>query len=232
MKRKGLKVLLATTMCIFNLFVCFSGVLAWFAANRKDDATGMQINLNPYMLNMGYRVFKYSDDEKAGVEVTGQPDALELQKYDSVITSRNENTPIILEFLLSGVSLGENLPISITTSRSQSDSTVQAISNIIKFQFSPLEINSTDESVIYHTAVSYFRNQQDESIFEDGETEVNYQLTNYSSHLTPAGLTLFIMLDYSEELIENFKDNFDITDSTTVAFTNDLLNIVCTTYEN
>ena len=40
------------------------------------------------------------------------------------------------------------------------------------------------------------------------------------------------MLDYSEELIDNFRDNFDITDSTTVTFTNDLLNIVCTTYED
>ena len=232
MKRKGLRVFLATAMCIFNLFVCFSGVMAWFAAAHRNEAGGMQVQIRAHELDMSYRVFKYSDDEKAGVEVTGQQDALELQKYDSVITTRNENTPIILEFLLNGVSLGNNLPINVTTSRSQSDSTIQAISNIIKLQFAPLEINSDDGSVIYDTAVSYFRNQQDESIFEDGETEVIYELTNYSSHLTSAGLTLFIMLDYSEELIEKFKDNFDITDSTTVAFSNDLLNIVCATYEN
>ena len=232
MKRKGLKITLATVMCIFNLFVCFSGVLAWFTAAQRNSASGMQVQVMAHELDMSYRVFKYSDDEKAGVEVTGQQDALELQKYDSVITSRNENTPIILEFLLSGMDLGENLPITITTSRNQSDATVQAISNIIKLQFAPLEINSDDESVIYSTAVSYFRNQADGAIFEDGETEVNYELNNYSSHLTPAGLTLFIMLDYSEDLIENFKDNFDITDSTTVAFTNDLKEIVCTTYEN
>lgn len=232
MKRKGLKIALATIACIFNLFVCFSGVIAWFTASQKNETAGMQVQIYTHDLDMSYRVFKYSDDEKAGVEVTGQQDALELQKYDSVITSRNENTPIILEFLLSGMDLGENLPINVTTSRSQSDSTIQAISNIIKLQFAPLEINSDDGSVIYDTAVSYFRNQQDESIFEDGETEVIYELTNYSSHLTSAGLTLFIMLDYSEELIEKFKDNFDITDSTTVAFSNDLLNIVCATYEN
>ena len=232
MKRKGLKTFLATTMCIFNLFVCFSGVLAWFAAAHRNDADGMQVQVYSHELTMSYRVFKYSDDEKAGVEVTAQQNALELQKYDSVITSRNENTPIILEFLLSGMALGENLPINITTSRSQSDATVQAISNIIKLQFAPLEINSNDGSVIYNTAVSYFRSQQDGAIFEDGETEVSYELNNYSSHLTGAGLTLFIMLDYSESLIENFKDNFDITDSTTVAFINDLKEIVCTTYEN
>ena len=232
MKRKGLKIFLATTMCIFNLFVCFSGVLAWFSAANKDDVAGMQVQMYTHELDMNYRVFKYSDDEKAGVEVTGRQNALEMQKYDSVIVSRNEHTPIILEFLLNGVSLGENLPINITTTRSQDDATVQAISNIIKLQFAPLVINSDDETVIYDTAVSYFRTHQTGSVFEDGETEVVYELSNYSSYLTSAGLTLFIMIDYSEALIDNFRDNFDITDSTTVAFTNDLLNIVCTTYES
>jgi len=232
MKRKGLKVLLATTMCIFNLFVCFSSVFAWFTAANKDNAAGMQVQIRAHELDMSYRVFKYSDDEKAGVEFTGQQDALEMQKYDSVITSRNEHTPIILEFLLSGVSLGENLPINITTTRSQSDATAKYISNIVKLQFAPLNISSNDGSVIYDTAVSYFRNQDNEAIFEDGETEVNYELTDYSAYLTSSGLTLFIMLDYSEELIKRFRDNFDITDSTTVAFTNDLQNIICTTYES
>ena len=231
MKRKGLKILLSTVICIFNLFVCFSGVVAWFTASEKNNASGPTIQMYTHELDMSYRVYKYSDDTKAGVEVTGQQDALELQKYDSVITSRNENTPIILEFLLSGVSLGENLPINVTTTRNQNDSSVQAISNIIKFQFAPLTIDSNDESVIYDTAVSYFRNQQDETIFEDGEFETSYQVSNYSSYLTSAGLSLYIMLDYSESLISNFKDNFDITDSTTVAFTNDLLNIICATYE-
>lgn len=231
MKRKGLKITFATIMCIFNLFVCFSGVLAWFAAAQRNNVAGMQVQIMTHELDMSYRVFKYSDDEKAGVEVTGQQHALELQKYDSVITTRNDNTPIILEFLLSGVSLGENIPISITTTRNQSDASVKAISNIIKFQFAPLEINSDNPDTIYTTAISSLQSEP-EVVFEDGETEIVYELTNYSSYLTGAGLILFIMLDYSEDLIDNFRDSFDITDSTTVAFTNDLLNIVCANYEN
>lgn len=232
MKRKGLKIFLATTMCIFNLFVCFSCVLAWFYTSNRVGISTPQVEIYTHNLDMSYRVFKYSDDAKSGIEVTGQQDALELQKYDSVITSRNENTPIILEFLLNGASLNENLPISIITSRSQNNASIQAISNILKFQFAPLNINSNDDSVIYDSAVSYFRNQSNASSFENGEYEVVYELDNYASHITSVGLTLFIMLDYSEELIDNFRDNFDITDSTTVTFTNDLLNIVCTTYED
>ena len=152
MKRKGLKIFLATTMCIFNLFVCFSCVLAWFYTSNRVGISTPQVEIYTHNLDMSYRVFKYSDDAKSGIEVTGQQDALELQKYDSVITSRNENTPIILEFLLNGASLNENLPISIITSRSQNNASIQAISNILKFQFAPLNINSNDDSVIYGDA--------------------------------------------------------------------------------
>jgi hypothetical protein len=228
MKRKGLKITLATVMCIFNLFVCFSGVMAWFAAAKRNDAQGMQIQMEGHELNMSYRVFKYSDDYKAGVEFTGRQDALELQKYDSVITSRNEHTPIILEFLLSGVSLGENLPINITTTRSQSNANAKYISNIIKLQLAPLTINSDNPNTIYTTAISSLQNEP-EVIFDAGELETTYVLDNYSSYLTGTGLTLYIMMDYSEDLVSNFTS--DIHDTLTTSFQNDLLSISCITNE-
>ena len=228
MKRKGLKITLATIMCIFNLFVCFSGVMAWFAAAKRNDVQGMQIQMEGHELNMSYRVFKYSDDYKAGVEVTARQDALEMQKYDSVITSRNEHTPIILEFLLTGVSLGENLPINITTTRSQSNANAKYISNIIKLQLAPLTINSNNSDVIYTTAISALQNEP-EVVFDAGELETTYVLNNYSSHLTSAGLTLYIMMDYSEDLVSNFT--FDIHNTLTTSFQNDLLSISCITNE-
>ena len=228
MTRKGLKILLATTMCIFNLFVCFSGVMAWFAAANRNSAAGMQVYMEGHELDLSYRVFKYSDDYKAGVEFTGQQDALELQKYDSVITSRNEHTPIILEFLLTGVSLGENLPINITTTRSQSNANAKYISNIIKLQLAPLTINSDNPNTIYTTAISSLQNEP-EVIFDAGELETTYVLDNYSSYLTGAGLTLYIMIDYSEDLVSNFT--FDIHDTLTTSFQNDLLSISCITNE-
>ena len=227
MNRKGLKIFAATVVCIFNLFVCFSGVAAWFSANQKTDTAGAQITVGGQLLDMSYRVFKYSDDDKAGVEVTGQQDALELPKYDSVITSRNNHTPIILEFLLSGDSIQQGIPINITTTRSQDNATAKCISNIIKLQFAPLTINSNDDSVIYDAAVSYFRNQPTDVVFENGELEATYQLSGYTSGV---GLDVYVMLDYSESLIQNFA--FDITDANTTTFTNDLLSISCTANEN
>lgn len=228
MTRKGLKITLATIMCIFNLFVCFSGVLAWFAAAHRNDASGMQVQMEGHELDLSYRVFKYSDDYKAGVEVTARQDALEMQKYDSVITSRNEHTPIIIEFLFTGATLGENLPINITTTRSQSNASAKYISNIIKLQLAPLTINSDKPDTIYTTAISSLQNEP-EIIFDAGELETTYVLNNYSSYLTSAGLTLYIMMDYSEDLVSNFT--FDIHDTLTTSFQNDLLSISCITNE-
>ena len=234
MKRKGLKIFLSTVMCIFNLFVCFAGVLAWFTAGQVDNASGPQIQMYTHELDMSYRVFKYSDDEKAGVEVTGQQDALTLQRYDSVIKSRNVNTPIILEFLLSGVALGENIPIDITSYCTDATLTNKVISNIVKLQFSPIEIESNDANEIYTTAVNYFKTESIPEVqFKNGNNkslEITYTLNNYSSYLTSAGLNLFIMLDYSESLVDNFT--FDIQDVQTTNFTNDLTSINCSTNEN
>ena len=90
MKRKGLKIFLATTMCIFNLFVCFSCVLAWFYTSNRVGISTPQVEIYTHNLDMSYRVFKYSDDAKSGIEVTGQQDALELQKYDSVFRNHQD----------------------------------------------------------------------------------------------------------------------------------------------
>ena len=234
MKRKGLKIFLSTAMCIFNLFTCFAGVYAWFTASQHNDVSGPAVQMYTHELDMSYRVFKYSDDEKAGVEVTGQQDALTLQRYDSVIKSRNVNTPIILEFLLSGVALGDNIPIDITSYCTDATLTNKVISNIVKLQFAPINIDSDDADEIYTTAVNYFKTESIPEIqFKNGsnkDLEVTYTLTNYSSYLNASGLNLFIMLDYSETLVDTFT--FDIQDVQTTNFTNDLTSINCIANEN
>ena len=232
--RKGLKTTLATIICVFNLFVCFTGTFAWYVASKKSEILGPQVQIYTHELDMSYKVIKYSDDEKSGVEVTGQQDALTLQRYDSVIKSRNTNTAIILEFLLSGISLGENIPIEITTQCSDTTLTNKVISNIIKLQFAPIVINSHDSNTIYNTAVNYFKTNDIQEIqFKNDNiknTSITYTLDNYSQYLTNAGLDLFIMIDYSEELIDGFT--FDINDILTTSFTNDLIDINCFTNEN
>lgn len=239
MKRKGLKIILATTMCIFNLFVCFSGVLAWFAAHKIDDATGLNVKVGGNGLSFSYKIYKYDDDQKQAIEATGQADALKLQKYDSVITSRNVNTPIILEFSITGMNLGENTPLYINTHCSNNTTTDRVLSNIVQLQFAPISaITSTDANEIYNDAVDYFsENSIDEVVFKAKENniytktqDVSYTLSNYQSAIVGGTLRLFIKLDYSESLIRDF--NFSITDIQTTSFANDLTLINCYTDED
>ena len=168
MRRKGLKIFLVTALCIFNLFVCFSSVYAWFASSKVDEVSGLQVQIYTHELDMNYRVFKYSDDDKAGIEVTHQPDALTLQRYDSVIKSRNVNTPIILEFLISGVALGENIPIDIVSHCTDATLTNKVISNIVKLQFA----SDDDELNLFHDIEDDLMRcgfDKDDNVTKDGE---------------------------------------------------------------
>ena len=231
MKRKGLKILSATMVCIFNLFICFAGAYAWFVTTNNNNANQMQVEIYTHELDLSYRVLKYVDDEKAAVDVTGQPDALTLQDYDSVIKSRNVNTPIILEFLLSGTTLGENTPINISSTL-KSVVGDYYISDVIRLKFAPFNVQSTSANDVYYEVVEYFENVA-EVTFKTGNTkvnEVNYILNNYSSYMTSYGLDLFIMLDYSEDLVDAL--NISQLDLQTITFVNDLKEISCSVYES
>ena len=231
MKRKGLKILTTTLVCIFNLFVCFASAFAWFVVANRNDANQMQVEIYTHELDLSYRVLKYIDDEKAAVDVTGQPDALTLQDYDSVIKSRNVNTPIILEFWLSGITLGENTPINISSTL-KSVVADYYLSDVIRLKFATFNVQATSANDVYYEVVDYFEDVT-EVTFKTGNTkvnEVNYILDNYSSYLTSYGLDLFIMLDYSEDLIDAL--NISQLDLQTITFANDLKEISCSVYEN
>ena len=183
---------------------------------------------------MSYRVYKYVDDEKAVIDVTNEQDALTLSRYDSVIKSRNVNTPIVLEFLISGVALGDNVPIDIVSHCTDATLTNKVISNIIKLQFAPINPTSINVNDRYNEVVSYFVDEEVPSVqFKNGsikQREVTYTLNNYSSMIVGNSLNLFIMIDYSETLGDEFV--FDIHDIQTTNFTNDLTSINCITNEN
>lgn len=229
MKHTKLKTILATIVVIFNLFVCFAGTYAWFVTVQKQGASGMQVQMYTHELDMNYNVYKYSDDDKAPINATGLPGALSLVEYDSVIKSRNENTPIIIEFLITGMALGENIPIYINTHCNETQATTHYLSNIIELKFAVIDsIVSNDVEVIYNSATSYFSNVSGVK-FREGNTktqDVIYTLSNYNASNS---LRLYIQLDYSEELIDTFE--FTLSDSTTTTFLNDLTLIECYTNE-
>ena len=235
MKHVKFKVALMTLMTVFNLAICFAGALAWFTAAKTNNASNMQVQMYTHELDMSYRVYKYSDDEKAIINATGRDDALSLQEYDSVFEFRNANTPIIIEFAITGMDLGENIPVYIDALCNAASTVYNAklISNIIELKFGVFNsITSSDPTTIYNSALMYF-NSIESIKFVSGTsktTTVSYQLNNYASQLLDGSLRLYIKLDYSKTLIDtNFKPYFDFTDADTMTFDNDLTWIRCRT---
>ena len=235
MKHSGIKIMLATLVAIFNLAVCFAGAFAWYTATKVNNASNMQVQIYTHELDMSYRVYKYDDDLKEAINATGRQDALKLQEYDSVIKSRNVNTPIILEFMITGMDLGENIPLYINTHCENGTTTDRVLSNIVQLQFATINsITTANANEIYSQSVSYFdENSIPEITFKNGNNktrDVVYNLTNYESSLLDGSLRIYIKLDYSISLIDQFQ--FSITDATTTSFANDLTLINCYTNEN
>ena len=233
MKHTKLKVFLATLLSIFNLAVCFAGTYAWFTAAKMNSAENMQVQMYTHELDMSYHVYKYNDDQKGAINATGQSDALKLQKYDSVIKSRNMYTPIIIEFMITGMSLGEDIPVFINTHCKNTTTTDRVLSNIIQMKFAIIPtITSSDPNDIYFDAISEFENIEPNLFIENSikRQDITYELSNYSSSIVGGNLRLYILLDYHEGLIDQFEFTYHDVQSTT--FANDLERIVCVADEN
>lgn len=227
MRRFQAKLICALLLMALNLATAFVGVYAWFVSGRRSDASGMRIQMYTHELDLSYRVYKYSDEVKGVIEATDMPDAFTLLEYDSVFTDRNDNTPIIVDFSLTGAILSENTPIQVISSCTAANPTAKALSNIIELKFALLNNVGADASAIWSDAVGYFENASGNrfKVGNSKNTTVSYTIRNYGSHIVNNALHFFMQLNYAPDLIGEFE--FDLADSQTTAFSNDLTTISC-----
>lgn len=222
-KRHRLLTFLVTLFALFDLLVCGMGCYAWFVTKNTVSASGIQMRIYTQDLDLSYKIYKYSDDEKCAIDVTNQDDALALQEYDSVITSRNDNTPIIIEFNLRGEKItGDNsICLSVTCTDPATDT--RYLSNIVGLKFATTTAITGDSTAdIYDSAVNYFKDVNSYT-FKNGDnktSEIVYTATNYTSYIVNNVLKIYMQLDYEPSLVQQFEFSFD--DVTTTSFTNDL----------
>ena len=227
MRRFQTKLICALLLMAMNLATAFVGVYAWFVSNRQSDASGMRIQMYTHELDLSYRVYKYSDEVKGVIEATNMPDAFTLLEYDSVFTDRNANTPIIVDFSLTGAILSENTPIQVVSSCTAINPATKALSNIMELKFALFTDIGTEASAIWSDAVGYFENIAGNrfKVGNNKNTALTYTINNYSNYIENNTLHFFMQLNYASDLISEFE--FDLTDSQTTAFSNDLTTISC-----
>lgn len=250
MKNKKHKIVLSTLLVLFNLVICFVATFAWFVGAEGDDASGMQFKMESQDLDLlYYKIFRYSDDKKCGIDVSDESDAFQLPYYDTVITAKNVHTPVIVLFCITGQELGSStiqatLKCNNDASYSGSENK-EYLSRIVHFKFLPIStddipaIANVDEdgnyipteaesSNIYETALGLLNSASVADINfvdEDDSSTTTYTVKaeNYTVN-DDGNLYLYMLFDYSSDLIDALINSLD--DPTTLTIEGDLLTLM------
>ena len=250
MKKTRLKIALSTLLVIFNLVFCFVATYAWFVGIKDNDASGLVFKMESYDLDIEYyKIFKYSDDEKCGIDVTSDSvGSFHLPKYDTVITTRNKHAAVILLFCIKGEEIGSTT-IRATLSCNPSNNTPydddvenEVLSNVVRFKFAPISTSTIpvianpssptpDEAAsIYDKAVTFFETGGEEIRFS---TNLNKSTTitksfassTYSNLVVNNKLYFYMLFDYSSTLIDTLLGLNPAQLSANGQFIGDLVNL-------
>ncbi len=228
-----MKIIAATSVCIFSLFSVFAGTSAWFLSNQNYDGSGNQFTINGQdPLTVTTELYRYDQERKVGIEDTSG--SLALNPYDTFLVSRNAFNSLYLKLnlvFLMPTDANHCVRLKATCSSGYLDNeshVLKASSNII--YFSSLLVSSTNESgtttthvdgVDFSTADRAYNTSK--AAFGDGATKYTFvngnplaksamsiALNANTGIVLPANTvnaTILLKYDYSTALVENFIEN-------------------------
>lgn len=220
MKNKSLKIIALTAMTIFNLMVVFAATFAWFYAtknNLKGSNIAMQIDAQE--LHIDYNLYKFDEDEKEIVEI----DKFNLNTYDSIIKERNTNTPLVVKVIVAG-NIFENKTTSdvlIELTCNESSYYTSYLSNIINFRFKSFTLDTNTISDTYYSAKEELLPETPITFFTTTKLTTR-QLTISNAPIINSTITIYGLVDYDEDLIDDFISINQLTLDTMPVFQNDL----------
>lgn len=218
--------ILSTINLLFVIICCTIVVFAWFSMNKITNGNGMQIVLQQNDINIDYSVYKYNNN--TFYDVTDTNDTFILNPYDTIIKERNVHTSIILKLIITGQAVLERDNIFISINCSETNSDTMYLSNAVYFKFGLFNIDSNDIETIYTTAESNFNQINNKYTFVDNikNTLIIYTISNYNDYIVNNSLTLFIEINYDEDLVEQLVLPSYEDFGTTIAYTPDIRQLV------
>ena len=124
-KRKtktNLRILAATAMSIFTLFVAVAGTFTWFLS--KLTASGLGSNFAVFhndseVTTISCYAIRYDGVFGArATKITDGSQAVKMSEYDYILRDKNINTPMFLRIELSGFDTSKDLQVSIPSTGS------------------------------------------------------------------------------------------------------------------
>ena len=117
-----LKIVCATSVCVFSLAAVFGEALAWFTSVRTmlNDANEMKADYDD--IHAKFFLYKYDTSTMRATDVDndGNPwniKNFQLNTFDTIFTSRNKYTSALVRMEISGEDLKENGTLTLDMSR-------------------------------------------------------------------------------------------------------------------
>lgn len=117
--KKNIKVISATTMCLFTLSGLFTTTLAWFSANQEVEGTGMGVKVASFSsvdILSCYAVRYDGNYGAIAIDISHGNANITMSEYDSVFLDRNVNTPLFLRMEITNFSTSDDLSVTIPCS--------------------------------------------------------------------------------------------------------------------
>jgi len=207
------------------LIVCSGFTFSWMSQSTAGDVDQIDGTIESVkdLYISEYKVYRYSDDEKAGI--LDESTNITLSAYDTVFTDRNENNPLIIKIIMEGVTITNGASFSITIDSTESlyvDDTVAspvinaALSNIIKINCAMISSldTETDANTIYTTSKNFFADTT--NTYQSGQfvTINNSTLSkttsitlSFSGYTASNNIVLYLELNYDDDLVNQFLQN-------------------------
>lgn len=140
-----LKVISATSVCVFSLMSVFTGVFAWFTNIRQQNNSAENLEIEADDINAKFFLYQVNTSTLEATDRGDNNTLLDIRNfsmntYDTIFVARNKYTAALVRIQISGDSLKESGEISLTlnrdTTETWSDRTKlnQVISSIIDFK--------------------------------------------------------------------------------------------------